>query len=102
MTEIFVPSDLKTRFAGFGRAAALVTSLGEQLDRIGAMNKDAAGIDDDIANAYHGQVTKPTQDLSTLVHNISVALGLTGDSGEIVTTQFEHGEEHAGGSARKF
>jgi hypothetical protein len=102
MSEILVPSDLKNRFHRFGVAAGLVDALGDELTVVTRENKDAAGVDDDIANAYHGQVNGPTHNLLTLVNDISVALGLTGDSGEIVTTQFDEGEEHAGGSARKF
>ena len=102
MSDIFVPSDLKTRFSRFGVAAGLVDQLVGHLDRIGQDNRDAAGTTDQIALAYHGQVSVPTQNLSVLVGDIAVALGLTGESGSAVASGFASGETDAGQHARRF
>jgi methyl-accepting chemotaxis protein len=95
MADLVVLSDLKAKFSQFDEIAQIVNKLKHNLTDINTANRNAAGRDDTVAGAYHGQVDQPTNGLMDLVASIETMFGITGDNGKEVADAFYNAENLA-------
>ena len=72
-----------------------ISRLRAKLDRIGEINKNGAGQNDEYAREYHKQVNQPTSDLSSLVDQIGQLFSDTGVNGKAASKGFDNAEDEA-------
>jgi hypothetical protein len=95
-------SDLKNRFSQFDRIAAITGELQQSLQALNKDNVDAAGKNDTVAHAYHGQVDAPTNGMVDLVNSIATMFGLTGANGSNLVDLLNAAEANAQGTAQSW
>jgi hypothetical protein len=88
-------SDLKTKFSQFDRIAEITGELQRNLEVLNQYNRDAAGQNDAVAGAYHGQVDTPTKGLVDLVNGLQTSFGLTGTNGKDVVDTLVNADGNA-------
>ncbi|MFJ3902993.1 hypothetical protein [Streptomyces sp. NPDC090025] len=77
-TKVF--GDLKKRFQHYDEYKTCLDDLDKMIKRVNTLNKTSAG-DDEIGQAYHQQVDKPTENLTETIAYVRKRLGVIVDGG---------------------
>ncbi|MCE0537936.1 hypothetical protein LWF15_20795 [Kineosporia rhizophila] len=90
-----IPGNLRDRFSHVDEIGEAVLALAAKIEQINTLNKTAAGTDDGIAKAYHGQIDRPTEYLATMVQEIGRIFGVKAEAGSAAASVLERAEDDA-------
>ncbi|GLY20172.1 hypothetical protein Kisp01_71860 [Kineosporia sp. NBRC 101677] len=90
-----IPGDLRDKLSHVDQISEAVLALAAKIEEINTLNKIAAGTDDGIAKAYHAQVDRPTEYLTTMVQEIGRIFGVKAEAGSAAASVLERAGEDA-------